>query len=212
MNAGQSDNIPLKTHPRSLGISKIVALASLWHACSFAPTAPEPPRSTTSDCIVELSSWPVLGWGRHLVARVDCPEVTGRLPRVVEYGQAELRGDYVEPHDPAFGNRIVRARARIGPPFGERRERREVIWDVSAEQCRRFLRPRLFSERYALTGPNSNSGLRAVIEDVGLQLPADIASGGGIVGRYPGIDLSPGVEVPTHRWSEYGLSTPLVVD
>jgi len=37
-----------------------------------------------------------------------------------------LRSDHAAPAAPAFVDRIVRAVARVGPPFGNRRELREA--------------------------------------------------------------------------------------
>lgn len=203
--------------PPSVVAPTLVLAASLLAGCG-AWTDPSPREGARGSgdvlpgCRVELWSWPVVGWGRHLMARIDCPEVLDGPPQIVEYCQAPLRFDYVAPDDPAFADRIVRALRRVGPPFGERRERREAVWAVSTEQAREILRPRLFSERYVLTGPNSNSGLHAVIQGAGLELPPHVVAGAGLIGSFPGIEMGPGEEIAESQWVAYGLSPPVDVD
>ena len=63
----------------------------------------------------------------------------------------------------------------------------------------------MFAERYILLGPNSTSGLRAAFLAAGLDFPAHVLLGRGVLGEFPGVDLEPGAEIPGERWSDFGL-------
>jgi len=159
------------------------------------------------ECTVELRSWVVAGRGRHLFLDCDCPDGYERLEDRIEYTTAALRRDFDAARD-ADGLRHIARMTRgdvLGPVFGERDERLEAKWRVGVDVVECLQRDAVFALEYRLLGPNSNSGIRAIAEGCGLTLPDRVLAGGGMLGEFPGIELSPGPEVPPDLWASVGI-------
>lgn len=175
--------------------------------CGRAPT-PAQAGAPAADCACEVRSWVVAGRGRHMFARIDCPTEHDELDTVVEFTTAAMRRDFVAPPDLATNPpRLARMNrgVRVRPAFAEPDNRLEATYRVTADQARRLERDRVFDAPYVLVGRNSNSALRSALEDIGLTLPRRVLDGGGLLGEFPGVDLSPGPEIPPRRWAEVGL-------
>ncbi len=213
-----------RRRPRLLGAAALLALALLTLLGATTGLVPSAlgilgagePRDVT----VELRSWVVAGRGRHMFAQVLLPGMTpeqvapsaearwpSELPLVAEYWSTALRDDYRAPEDFNRIERIARMPLghRVRPMGGEPDNRLEATYRVTMKQARDLMRDRVFSNRYFLLGPNSSSGLRAAMEAAGLKLPAQVLAGGGIMGEFPGVDFSPGREIPRSRWGDFGL-------
>lgn len=201
-------------------------LAACWLTLFFTST-----RADAEIICVELRSWVVFGQGRHLYALVyppghprwhavraaasaqaperDVPPTAAELVGVarVEYWKTDLRDGYSPPTDAAKAERIAKVqdgvvvRPMLAPPDN----RLEAAYTVTARQARELTRDRVFTERYLLLGPNSTSGLRAAFRAAGLEFPPRVLAGRGVLGEFPGVDLSPGSEIPAEAWSMFGL-------
>lgn len=157
---------------------------------------------------VELRSWVVAGHGRHLYAQIVAPPGYEELDTVVEYTGAFARRGYSPPAARDDRDRIVKvARGdRVWsllpiPPD----HRLEALYWVPLDVAAELQRDRAFAARYFLLGPNSTSGLRAAFEGAGLWLPAHVASSGGPLGEFPGVEFLPGDELARDQWPRFGL-------
>jgi hypothetical protein len=158
-------------------------------------SAPQPRLDTS--CAVELRSWVVAGWGRHLYLQCECPPPHEHLSGRIEYTRASLRVD-AAPTWPQRFDPIARMSPGVWlrPVLGSPRDRLEARYSVAPAQASELQRDRVFSRAYRLLGPNSNSAIRAVMEQVGLTLPMRVVSSGGVLGSYPGVHLDPGDAAP----------------
>ena len=183
-----------------------------------APTTPPDPTQTT--CTVELRSWVVFAQGRHLYLDCDCPEPFERLSQRIEYTSAALRMDFdrgaasaLIAADPAWSPPIARMSrgAHLVPIVAEPDDRLEQAYMVPASVVLRLQADRLFANTYRLLGPNSNSALRAVLQEAGVPIPPSVLSSGGVLGAFPGIEKDPGPPIPPDRWSIGALPGPTPV-
>jgi hypothetical protein len=178
----------------------------LTFACTRVES-PAPEQSAPVECDVELRSWVVAGRGRHLYLSCDCPDGYEQLEDRIEFTSIALRWDF----DAALAtdglHRIARMTrgANLGPVLGAPDDRLEATWRLDTGTLACLQRDRAFALEYRLLGPNSNSGIRAVAEACGLALPPHVLSGGGMLGEFPGIELSPGDEVPEDLWESVGI-------
>jgi len=145
-----------------------------------------------------------------MYARITAPPGHEHLSTVVEYTGAFARRGYTSPADPARRDRIVKvARGdRVGPFLNIPPDNRlEAVYWLPLDAARNLQRDRAFEARYALLGPNSSSGLRAAFESSGVPLPASLRDAGGAFGQFPGVDMTPGAELPAGRWPDYGFTS-----
>lgn len=148
---------------------------------------------------------------RHLYIDIRCPKPLEHLSGRVEFTEARLRRDYVTPDLPERRNRLARmGRGSIlrPPPFiTDMRDRPEgAPIRITADQARCLQRDRVWRAQYVLLGPNSNTGLRAAAQECNCPLPAHLTSAvGGFLGEFPGINLTPGPELPVAEWAIFGL-------
>jgi len=160
-------------------------------------------------CIrAELRSWVVIGWGRHLYLEILPTEGYEHLAGRVEFTSALLRDDYFPRRDQTGRPRIARMTIgeHLAPIMGvEPDDRLEHELLLTPSQARCLQKDRVYSAPYTLVTTNSSSGLRRAIESCGCAIPMRIASSGGVLGEFPGIDLSPGREIPADEWRRYGL-------
>lgn len=179
-------------------------------------TAPAPSRADTTYCTLQLRSWIVAAQGRHLYLDCDCPPPFDNLSGRVEFTAASLRTDYdraaaaaLLADNPGWAPRIARMsrNAHLAPPsfVTDPDDRLEQTYRVPASAVEILQKDRLFAAPYRLLGPNSNSSLRAVMEDAGIPIPARILSSGGILGEFPGIAQSPGPVLPPDQWANAAL-------
>lgn len=204
---------------KAVGVAAVCAALAMGGAA--AVWAPIPQRSVDSAAIapigeptlrVELRSWIVAGRGRHLYARIippeNAPEPIAALADVVEYWSTAQRMHYMASGDPERDGRIAKMPrgVRVRPMLSEPDDRLEAVYEVTASQAMELQRDRMFESRYFLLGPNSTSGLRAAFEAAGLALPQHVIDGRGILGEFPGVDLSAGALVPVDQWMRYGLN------
>ena len=193
-------------------LAALGALASLLLTanCAQLPASfdPAPIASSRGVCHAELRSWVVAGRGRHLFLDINCSEPRADLAGVVEFANTAFRDDFDWTLDPLGAPRIAKmaAGARIRPAFGEPDNRLESTYDLTIEQADCLLQDRLFDRAYYILGANSNSAMRAVCEACGLALPDRVLAGAGALGEFPGINHSPGDEIPHNRWTEFGWS------
>ncbi|TVQ33777.1 MAG: hypothetical protein EA376_01395 [Phycisphaeraceae bacterium] len=192
-------------------VAASLSAALVVTGCSDSPTTNVVSNDTDARnealCACELRSWVVAGRGRHLLLEIDCPAPFDEFTGVIEFGAAMLRSDYQPPRDPQRANRLVMMLPgeRVMPVFGTGAERVEARWQITADQARDIGRDRLFESQYVLLGANSNAAMRAVLEDSGLNLPAHIVGGGGVLGEFPGVNFHPGAEVEPAQWPAFGL-------
>lgn len=170
------------------------------------------PRPACVLCRVELRSWVVSRPhpGRHLYLMIECPPGYEHLNGRVEYTSAALRWDFRPVGDPAFGPRVARMSrgAILEPFFGDvNATRLEGLYIVTLEQAKCLQRDRMFSRQYDLLGPNSTSGLLAVLKDCGCPVPEHIARSTGWLSEFPGAEMPPGSELDATLWSTYGVAT-----
>ena len=183
-----------------------LALAA-GYGCSRQAAADTPAPTT---CNAELRSWVVAGWGRHMYLQIDCPCEFDAFDGRVEYTSAAMRADYVPPPDAGRAARVMRMQpgTHLQPmlaPGEEIQARLEAIFTISLDQARCLQRDRMFSSQYALLGTNSSSGLRRAMEDCGCPLPGHVATAGGALGEFPGVNFDPGEEVPGDVWNLHGF-------
>ena len=95
--------------------------------------------------------------------------------------------------------------APLRPILAEPRDRLEFTYRAPASVVERLQRDVVFTEPYRLLGPNSNSGLRWVMEEAGLRLPGRVVRSGGVLGEFPGIGMSPGEPIGAEAWAGVGL-------
>jgi len=170
------------------------------------------PAGSPALCTAELRSWVVAGWGRPLYLQCDCPAPNDHLSGRVEFTSASLRHDYTGPagHRAAIGlgdapiARMSRG-AHLRPLLGRPDDRLEARYRVSPATAARLQRDRLFQRPYRLLGPNSNSAMRIVLENVGLPLPDHVRGSGGTLGAFPGVWHDPGDEAPPETWDALGF-------
>ncbi|MEO1130366.1 MAG: hypothetical protein AAFX05_11770 [Planctomycetota bacterium] len=154
------------------------------------------PRADAS-CALELRSWVVAGRGRHLYLQCECPEPHAHLSGRIEFTRASQRVDaqptWPQPFDP-----IARMSPGVWlrPVLGSPRDRLEAQYRVGPAQAAALQQDRVFSRAYRLLGPNSNSAIREVMEQVGLMLPRRVVSSGSMLGVYPGVHMDPGEASP----------------
>lgn len=161
-------------------------------------------------CECEARSWVVALGRRHLYLDIRCPEPYGRLSGRVEFTESRLRSDYAVPPSPERRNRLAKmSRGSVlrPPPFvTDMRDRAEgQSFLITPEQAECLQRDRVFRAQYILLGPNSNSALRAVAEGCGCPLPVRPLQSGGMMGEFPGIEMSPGPELAALEWAMFGL-------
>lgn len=195
-----------------------LTIAAGMTRCSARASDPlQPPRSVSEapevEIRAELRSWVVAGRGRHMYLQIFAPEPYEELSGRVEYTTVALRSDY-EPWSDTSGaprvGRMSRGRILCPLPFGPAADNRlEATYTLTVEQARILQRDRIFDQPYVLVGTNSSSGLRRVMEEAGLRLPEHVLRGGGVFGEFPGVQLSPGEELPPERWASHGLRRPL---
>jgi len=147
-----------------------------------------------------------------MVIDIDCPGAFDDLDGVVEFTTAAYRDDYHPALDQAEAPRIARMTRGVRlQPFvtpgdaGFPGERVEASWAITPETARCLQRDRLFTNRYALLGPNSNSAMAAVLGLCGLDAPDAVLDGAGVFGEFPGVDLEPGKEIPRAEWAAFGI-------
>lgn len=160
-------------------------------------------------CNAELWSWVVAEPhpGRHLSLLIDCGPAHAEFSGCVEFTSAALRTDYDRSNDHAPRVARMTRHIRLRPLTGSRTdtERLEYAYELTLDQARCLQRDRVWSAPYQLIGTNSSSAMRHALEDCGCSLPDHILRGGGFLGTFPGIDLSPGEEVGPADWGEFGL-------
>lgn len=165
-------------------------------------------QSPTPNCTAELRSWVVAGRGRHLYLQISCQPPYKHLSGRVEFTEARLRSDYVPVRDPDFVNRVVKMNRGLAlrPPFFGRDDNKlEATYILSPEQAACLQADRLYSRRYQLVGSNSTSAMRGALQSCGLALPDTILRGGGVLGRYPGVDSPIGELIAPPDWPQYGF-------
>jgi hypothetical protein len=205
------------TRPHLVAIAPIALLPALALLASAAdPRADDPSGGEAGAqpivCDCELRSWVVAGRGRHMLLDIDCPEAFDDLDGVVEFTTASYREDYDAALDRAEAPRIARMTPGVRlQPFiapnggGFPKERVEASWTIPLDTARCLQRDRLFANRYALLGPNSNSAMAVVLEACGLDAPDAVLGGAGVFGEFPGVDLDPGEEIPRAAWPDFGI-------
>ncbi len=204
---------------RAVSLAAVCAALALGGAAAvWAPIPSAPAGSAAAAPVseatlrVELRSWIVAGRGRHLYARIippeGAPEHIAALADVVEYWSTAQRMQYLASGDPDRDGRIAKMPrgVRVRPMLAEPDDRLEAVYEVTASQAMELQRDRMFESRYFLLGPNSTSGLRAAFEAAGLTLPQHVIDGRGILGEFPGVDLSAGAAIPVDQWMRYGLN------
>lgn len=140
---------------------------------------------------------------------IGCPVGYEHLDGRVEYTIASMRDDYDwsnQSHDRPRVARMTRG-SHISPPASapDPDNRLEAQYEITLEQARCLQQDTVFSEAYVLLRANSSSGLRAVLESCGLQMPAHVVNGGGVFGEFPGIDADPGTPIQAEDWLQHGL-------
>lgn len=147
-------------------------------------------------CDCQLRSWVVAGRGRHLLAEITCPPGYEELSGVVEFTATALREDSGDFTGAPLVARMTPG-VRLTPTFGAPRpERIEADYRISVSQARCLMRDRVYSARYVLLGPNSNSAMRAALESCGLALPDSVLNRGGALDDFPGVRMDPGQVLP----------------
>jgi hypothetical protein len=183
-------------------------LVCVWFlgAQSCAPVSRQADLSESRVCRAELRSWVVAGKGRHLFLDIDCPEPDSDLSGIVEFANTQFRDDFdwhVDRDGPALNSRMEQG-VRVRPAVGEPDNRLEATYSLTLAEAECLLHDRLFSRPYALLGPNSNSAMRAVCDECDIELPKRVLAGSGWLGEFPGINMSPGEEIPRAQWSKFG--------
>ncbi|MEM1422720.1 MAG: hypothetical protein AAGH64_01830 [Planctomycetota bacterium] len=186
-------------------------LASCTERAPETPVAAEPEPATPPEpvlCACVLGSWVVAGRGRHLHLDIDCPEEFDHLDGRIEFTSAALRSDYdplaLEPESLPHLVRMTPGR-RLYSPIDDPRPRVEAEYTVDAATAAWMQRDIAFTTDYILLGSNSNSAMRAMLQAVGLEVPASVLAGNGYFGAFPGIDQDPGRELPVDQWPSTGL-------
>jgi len=162
--------------------------------------------SQTRVCRAELRSWVVAGKGRHLFLDIDCQAPNNDVSGIVEFANTQFRGDFdwhVDRDGPPLNSRMEQG-VRVRPGYGVPDNRLEATYSLTLEQAKCLLHDRLFSRPYALLGPNSNSAMHVVCEECDVALPERVLAGSGWLGEFPGINMSPGEEIPRAQWSDFG--------
>lgn len=179
---------------------------ALMVSCSRSPQTPAASPVTVK---AELRSWVVLGRGRHLYLEIEAPPPHEDLSGRVEYTMISLRSDYDSSADQSVAPRVGRFRGygNLRPPnFGPPPDNRlEATYVLTLDQARCIQADRVFEEAYVLVGPNSNAGLRTVMEGCGVPVPERVKAAGGLLGEFPGIEFSVGAEVPREGWVTLGI-------
>ncbi len=157
-------------------------------------------------CSCELRSWVVAGRGRHMLLDIECPPPFEHLTGVVEFANTAFREDFEWTLDPRGTPRIARMTpgVRVRPIFPGTPERVESTFDISVETAACLQRDRVFELAYFLLGPNSNSAIRAACENCGVNIPVHVLLSGGPLGEFPGVELTPGSEIPADQWPSAG--------
>lgn len=205
------------TRPHLVAIAPLALLPALALLAATADgRAADPSAGDAADqpvvCDCELRSWVVAGRGRHMLLDIDCPDAFDDLDGVVEFTTAAYRDDYDPARDQAEAPRIARMTRGVRLlPFlapaggGFPGERIEASWTIPLDAAQCLQRDRVFANRYALLGPNSNSAMAAVLGLCGLDAPDAVLQGAGVFGAFPGVDLDPGEEIPRNRWPAFGI-------
>ncbi len=197
----------------TLGVAATLAALATTPATPPAQTAaPEPQpelQPEPATCTVELRSWIVMGRGRHLFIDIDCPAPFNHLDGRVEYTTATFRQDYDPALDTTAAPRLTRydRDRRLFPPFAAPDNRLEAEYSVTTDQAHCLQLDRTFTTPYQLVGSNSNAGLRATLEDCGLQLPESLTTNeaGLPFADFPGINTPAGEQLPPEQWPDAGL-------
>ncbi len=188
-----------------LAMSLPLLAGSCAHTGEWTPE-PQSVEAPADYCRAELRSWVVAGRGRHMFLEIDCPAGHNELDGIVEFANTAMRSDFDWTLDPGGAARIARMEKgiRVLPALGSTKERLEEVFLLSPATARCLQRDRLFEEAYFLLGPNSNSAMRAACESCEVPLPQQVTNGAGVFGEFPGVDFSPGDEIPQAQWKEYG--------
>jgi len=195
-------------------VSAVLAVACAPPSSRIAPVALGPEGGDTPGqrpaCSCELRSWVVAGHGRHLLLDIDCPPPFEALTGVVEFANTAMREDFDWTRDPLGAPRIARMTpgVRIRSALGEAPERVEARWTLSPSVAACLQRDRVFAFAYFLVGPNSNSAMRAACESCDVHLPEAVLTSGGLLGEFPGVERSPGDELPRDQWTIAGWRAP----
>ncbi len=94
---------------------------------------------------------------------------------------------------------------RLYPVIANERDRLEMTYKLPLATVEFLQRDRIFTNDYALLGPNSNSGIRKVMLEADLHIPARILAAEGALAEYPGISMDPGDDLPHHLWGDLGI-------
>jgi len=183
-------------------LAALVVAVSLGGGCERSlPSDPAAVVIVESEveCDCELSSWVVTGRARHLYLSIDCPEGFEGLDGVVEFTTEAHRRDYVERWD-ASGNLLAPRVARMTRghrlyPFlgdGDGDERVEGRWRITAAQAGVLQRDWVWGTPYVLVGTNSNTAMVEVLRAAGIEAPASVVDGAGLLGEFPGVGLGLG--------------------
>lgn len=196
-----------------VGMLAMSGLAAVWAPGSASTGAAVAAGAPEIMVRVELRSWIVAGRGRHLYAVVIPPEGAppeiAALADVVEYWSTAQRFGYLPTGDMERDGRIAKMPrgVRVRPMLTEPDDRLEAVYEMTAPLAMELVRDRMFTSRYFLLGPNSTSGLRAAFQAAGMDLPQHVLDGRGIMGEFPGVDLSAGPVIPAEEWTRFGVAS-----
>lgn len=205
--------------PRRLDLALIAfstaAALALLPACERSEQKTTPTEEIAAEaqppqpilCRAELRSFIVAGRGRHLYLLIDCPDEYDQYDGRVEYTSAAMRSDYTAPTDRSGAARVAKMTAGrpLYPIIQNADDRFEAEFEITLDQAICLQQDRVFSERYALVGTNSSSGLRRVMEECGCEIPSRILNSGGVFGEFPGINKDPGRFLDRNLWPGFGI-------
>lgn len=198
------------TIPRAVLIFILLAAAvAVGGSCAHSGEWVAPPQRVVAPddyCRAELKSWVVAGRGRHMFLEIDCPSNHDDLDGIVEFANTAMRSDFDWTLDPGGAARIARMEKgiRVLPALGPPEDRLEETFLLPPATARCLQRDRLYEKPYFILGPNSNSAMRAACEACEVPLPKHVTGGAGVLGEFPGVNFSPGEEIPAERWTEFG--------
>ena len=202
--------------------------AAVFCAVGCSGVAEEQPVADAQPmCECELKSWRVFARGRHLLVDIESPEGYEHMSGRVEFTKVSLRSDYTG--SPLGGTRFARAplgrmtRDAVLTPImmgGDQSalsqaadrgpsgavERLEMTFSITVEQAEQLQRDRVWNTTYKLFGPNSNSGIRVALEEIGVELPTHVLQSGGALGEFPGVLSEVDEELPVEEWGRYGIT------
>ncbi|TVQ77403.1 MAG: hypothetical protein EA380_07395, partial [Phycisphaeraceae bacterium] len=147
----------------------------------------------------------------HLNTRIEYTKITLRTDhRQPATSYRALIDDAENPqntHRAEAGNiaRMTPGR-RLWPIIQNERDRLEATYRIPLTTAKSLQRDRVFTVEYALLGPNSNSGIRKVMQEHDLRLPPRILAAEGAFAEYPGITMDPGDDLDPADWHAVGLT------